>query len=233
MTNPKPIIGISGNERPHAKFPDILWSYTPSGYVKGVQEAGGLPLVIPVSEPDFAASYVSMVDKLILTGGQNVDPVFYGEEKDTSDDDFYLARDLFEFALVEEAIKQEKPIFSVCRGTQLMNIALGGTLNQDIEHHWQDKPSDYLSQNMLIKADTALEKIYGTSTSINSFHHQSIKRLADDLEVIAYDPADDTIEAVMSTNPAITFLGVQWHPEFLLESREEDRKLFKYVVKEL
>ncbi|MGT2947892.1 gamma-glutamyl-gamma-aminobutyrate hydrolase family protein [Streptococcus devriesei] len=233
MTKSRPIIGISGNERPHAKFPDILWSYTPSGYVKGVQEAGGLPLVIPVSEPEFAASYVSMVDKLILTGGQNVDPVFYGEEKDTSDDDFYLARDLFEFALVEEAIKQEKPIFSVCRGTQLMNIALGGTLNQDIEHHWQDEPSDYLSQNMLVKTDTALEKIYGTSTLINSFHHQSIKRLADDLEIIAYDPADDTIEAVMSTNPDITFLGVQWHPELLFESREEDQKLFEYVVKEL
>ncbi|MGT2924187.1 gamma-glutamyl-gamma-aminobutyrate hydrolase family protein [Streptococcus caviae] len=233
MTKPRPIIGISGNERSHAKFPDILWSYTPSGYVKGVQEAGGLPLVIPISEPDFAAAYVSMVDKLILTGGQNVDPVFYGEEKDASDDDFYLARDLFEFALVEEAIKQGKPIFSVCRGTQLMNIALGGTLNQDIEHHWQDKPSDYLSQNMLVKTGTDLEKIYGTSTSINSFHHQSIRQLADDLEVIAYDPADDTIEAVMSTNPDITFLGVQWHPELLLESREEDRKLFKYVVKEL
>ncbi|WP_057490798.1 gamma-glutamyl-gamma-aminobutyrate hydrolase family protein [Streptococcus orisasini] len=233
MTKPKPIIGISGNERPHAKFPDILWSYTPSGYVKGVQNAGGLPLVIPVSEPDFAASYVSMIDKLILTGGQNVDPVFYGEEKNTSDDDFYLARDLFEFALVEETIKQKKPIFSVCRGTQLMNIALGGTLNQDIEHHWQDEPSDYLSQNMLVKTGTALEKIYGTSTSINSFHHQSIRRLADNLEVIAYDPVDDTVEAVVSTNPDITFLGVQWHPELLLESRTEDQKLFEYVVKEL
>ncbi|MGT2749987.1 gamma-glutamyl-gamma-aminobutyrate hydrolase family protein [Streptococcus orisasini] len=233
MTKPKPIIGISGNERPHAKFPDILWSYTPSGYVKGVQNAGGLPLVIPVSEPDFAASYVSMIDKLILTGGQNVDPVFYGEEKNTSDDDFYLARDLFEFALVEETIKQKKPIFSVCRGTQLMNIALGGTLNQDIEHHWQDEPSDYLSQNMLVKTGTALEKIYGTSTSINSFHHQSIRRLADNLEVIAYDPVDDTVEAVVSTNPDITFLGVQWHPELLLESRTEDQRLFEYVVKEL
>lgn len=72
----KPIIGISGNERPHAKFPDITWSYTPSGYVKGVQEAGGLPLVIPISDPGFAEYYVSMIDKLILTGGQNVDPVF-------------------------------------------------------------------------------------------------------------------------------------------------------------
>lgn len=229
----KPIIGISGNERPHAKFPDITWSYTPSGYVKGVQEAGGLPLVIPISDPGFAEYYVSMIDKLILTGGQNVDPVFYGEDKDTSDNDFYLARDLFEFALVEETIKQEKPIFSVCRGTQLMNIALGGSLNQDIEHHWQDAPTDYLSQNMLIKPDTALEKIYGTSTSINSFHHQSIKRLADDLEIIAYDPADDTIEAVTSRNSDITFLGVQWHPELLLESRKEDRELFNYVVREL
>ena len=77
----KPIIGISGNERPHAKFPDITWSYTPSGYVKGVQEAGGLPLVIPISDPSFAEYYVSMIDKLILTGGQNVDPVFMVKTK--------------------------------------------------------------------------------------------------------------------------------------------------------
>ncbi|EHJ52307.1 gamma-glutamyl-gamma-aminobutyrate hydrolase family protein [Streptococcus macacae] len=229
----KPVIGISGNERPHAKFPDILWSYTPSGYVKGVQEAGGIPLILPISDPSFAAHYVSMIDKLILTGGQNVDPVFYGEEKQTSDNDFNLERDLFEFALVEEALKQEKPIFSVCRGTQLMNIALGGSLNQEIENHWQDQPTDYLSQNMLVTSGTALEKIYGSSTSINSFHHQSIKRLADDLKIIAYDPADNTVEAVISTNQDINFLGVQWHPELLLESRKEDKALFDYVVNEL
>lgn len=174
-----------------------------------------------------------MVDKLILTGGQNVDPVFTEKKKILVTMIFIWRVICLNLLLLKKPLNRKSQFFSVCRGTQLMNIALGGTLNQDIEHHWQDKPSDYLSQNMLIKADTALEKIYGTSTSINSFHHQSIKRLADDLEVIAYDPADDTIEAVMSTNPAITFLGVQWHPEFLLESREEDRKLFKYVVKEL
>ncbi len=227
----KPVIGISGNERPHAKFPDILWSYTPTGYVKGIQEAGGLPLIIPVSsDTQVVASYVGMIDKLILTGGQNVDPVFYGEEKDTSDDDFFLERDLFEFALVEEAIKQNKPIFSVCRGTQLMNIALGGSLNQDIENHWQDAPTDYLSQDMVITPGTDLAGIYGTATKINSFHHQSIKRLADGLEIIARDPADDTIEAVLSVKKDLRYLGVQWHPELLREKRPEDQKLFDYIV---
>lgn len=227
----KPIIGLSGNERPNTKFPDILWSYTPTGYVKGIQAAGGLPLIIPISQDvKVVETYVSMIDKLILTGGQNVDPLFYGEEKTTSDDDFCLERDLFEFALVEEAIKQAKPIFSVCRGTQLMNIALGGSLNQDIENHWQDTPSDYLSQDMVITPGSALEKIYGTATTINSFHHQSIKRLAEGLEVIARDPADNTIEAVISKREDLTFLGVQWHPELLINSRPQDQKLFDYIV---
>ena len=77
-----------------------------------------------------------MIDKLILIGGQNVDPKFYNEENHASEDDFFLERDIFEMALIEEATKQKKPIFSICRGTQLMNVALGGSLHQDIEHHW-------------------------------------------------------------------------------------------------
>ncbi|MCI5870802.1 MULTISPECIES: gamma-glutamyl-gamma-aminobutyrate hydrolase family protein [unclassified Streptococcus] len=228
----KPIIGISGNERPNYKYPDIMWSYTPTNYVQAVQASGGVPLIIPVGDPKCAKDYISMVDKLILTGGQNVDPVFYGEEKDTSDDDFHRDRDLFEFALVDEAIKQRKPIFSVCRGTQLMNIALAGSLNQDIENHWQDAPSDYLSQQMIVSDDSVLLPIYGKSSQINSFHHQSIKELSPLLRVVAYDPKDDTIEAVESIHPDIRFLGVQWHPELLHESREEDRSLFDFIVNE-
>ena len=174
-----------------------------------------------------------MIDKLILIGGQNVDPKFYNEENHASEDDFFLERDIFEMALIEEATKQKKPIFSICRGTQLMNVALGGSLHQDIENHWQDKPSDYLYHEMIVEEDSKLAEIYGCGTSINSFHHQSIKHLASDLRVIARDPEDNTVEAVESNSPDLRFLGVQWHPELLLDKREEDLKLFEYVVNEL
>ena len=229
----KPIIGITANVRPNPAHEDINWSYAPSGFVEGVHRAGGLAILLPVSDPSEAKTYISMIDKLILIGGQNVDPKFYNEENHASEDDFFLERDIFEMALIEEATKQKKPIFSICRGTQLMNVALGGSLHQDIEHHWQDKPSDYLYHEMIVDENSKLAEIYGSETSINSFHHQSIKHLASDLRVIARDPEDNTVEAVESNTPDLRFLGVQWHPELLLDKREEDLKLFEYVVNEL
>ena len=228
----KPVIGISTNERPNPAADGILWSYVPSNFIEGVKKAGGLPLLIPIGPSESAIDYVSMVDKIILIGGQNVDPSFYGEENLASEDDLFKDRDIFELAIIGEAVRQRKPIFSVCRGTQLVNIALGGSLFQDIENHWQDKPSDYLYHDMVVKEGTKIADIYGTKTSINSFHHQSIKHLASDLRIIARDPKDGTIEAVESTNPKMRFLGVQWHPELLIESRQEDQELFNYIVNE-
>ena len=106
--------------------------------MEGVKDAGGIPIILPIGDQEMACHYISMIDKLILTGGQNVDPKFYGEPKTIDSDDYHLQRDIFELALIKEAIKQKKPIFSVCRGTQLFNVAMGGTLYQDIEDHWQD-----------------------------------------------------------------------------------------------
>ena len=179
-----------------------------------------------------ASHYISLIDKLILTGGQNVDPKFYGEPKTIDSDDYHLQRDLFELALIKEAIKQKKPIFSVCRGTQLFNVAMGGTLYQDIKGHWQDSSVEYTTQRLVTKPDNILREIYGEISHINSFHHQSIKDLAPNLKIAAYDPKDGIIEAVMSTDD-VAFLGVQWHPEFLFENRPKDKNLFDYVVNEL
>lgn len=228
----KPIIGITTNQRPNPST-NIPWSYAPSGFVEGVQNAGGFPLLIPIGTPDEAKQYVSMVDKILLIGGQNVDPEFYHEDNVATDDDFLRKRDDFEFAIIDEAIRQQKPVFSVCRGTQLMNVALGGSLNQAIENHWQDEPSDYLHHPMTVKEGTKLAEIYGTLTDINSFHHQSIKDLSPILEVIAKDPNDGTIEAVQSNHKDINFLGVQWHPELLIDNRGADQELFNYFVNEL
>ncbi|MFC3931666.1 gamma-glutamyl-gamma-aminobutyrate hydrolase family protein [Streptococcus dentapri] len=228
----KPIIGITTNERPNPTD-DIPWSYAPTGFVQGVKKAGGIPLLLPIGTVEEAKLYVSMVDKILLIGGQNVTPEFYHEDNEATDDDFLYSRDVFEFAIIDEAIRQEKPIFSVCRGTQLMNVALGGNLNQDIENHWQDKPSDYLYHDMTVKEDSKLAQIYGHKTAINSFHHQSIKELSPFLDVIAEDPYDNTIEAVQSNHPDIHFLGVQWHPELLIGNRQADQELFDYFVNEL
>ena len=227
----KAIIGISGNEKTHPDD-ELMMSYCIKGFIEGVKEVGGIPLILPIGDEDMARAYVSMVDKLILTGVQNVDPKFYDEEKTIDSDDYHLQRDIFELALIKEAIQQKKPIFSVCRGTQLFNVAMGGTLFQDIEDHWQDSTAEYTTQRLATEPDNILREIYGEISHINSFHHQSIKDLAPNLKVIAYDPKDNTIEAVTTTDD-IAFLGVQWHPESLYENRPKDKKLFDYVVNKL
>ena len=213
----RPVIGITGNERPFPDDPDANMSYAATGFVEAVKEAGGIPLILPIGDADMAKDYISMID---------------GEEIAIDSDDYLLKRDLFELALIEEARAAKKAIFTVCRGTQLYNVALGGTLYQDIEHHWQDNPGQYTSQELVTKDQTILQEIYGKNSRINSFHHQSIKDLADGLEVIARDPKDDIIEAVQSTDES-RFLGVQWHPELRFDKSPADRKLFEYVVTQL
>jgi len=227
----KPVIGITGNEKTHPDD-DIMMSYAAKGFVEGVKEAGGIPIILPIGDQEMACHYISMIDKLILTGGQNVDPKFYGEPKTIDSDDYHLQRDIFELALIKEAIKQKKPIFTVCRGTQLFNVALGGSLFQSIDNHWQELSAEHRTQETAINKGNILFDIYGNSTRINSFHHQSIKDLGNDLEVIAYDPRDNIIEAIQTTND-IAFLGVQWHPEFLFDSQKKDLDLFNYVVNKL
>ena len=212
----KPVIGITGNEKTHPDD-ELMMSYAAKGFVEGVKEAGGIPIILPIGDQEMASYYIGLIDKLILTGGQNVDPKFYGESKTIDSDDYHLQRDIFELALIKEAIKLNKPIFSVCRGTQLFNVAMGGTLYQDIEDHWQDTSAEYTTQRLVTEPDTILREIYGEISHINSFHHQSIKDLAPNLKVVDGFP----------------YLGVQWHPEFLFENRPKDKTLFDYVVNEL
>jgi putative glutamine amidotransferase len=105
--------------------------------------------MIPIGDPMHAKRYISMIDKLVLAGGQNVAPEFYGEVETIQSSDYNRERDAFEIALINEAIKQNKPIVGVCRGMQLVNVVLGGSLNQQIQNHWQDS-NDMTSHDVLI-----------------------------------------------------------------------------------
>ena len=227
----KPIIGITGNEKAHPDD-ELMMSYAAKGFVEGVKEAGGIPIILPIGDEELASYYISLIDKLILTGGQNVDPKYYGESKTIDSDDYHLQRDIFELSLIKEAIKQNKPIFSVCRGTQLFNVAMDGTLYQDIEDHWQDTSAEYTTQRLVTEPDTILREIYGELSPIHSDHHQDISDLAPCLKLGVHDSEASVIEAVTATD-GFPYLGVQWHPEFLFENRPKDKKLFDYVVNEL
>nr|WP_207618607.1 gamma-glutamyl-gamma-aminobutyrate hydrolase family protein [Streptococcus equi] len=229
----KTIIGITANQRVTKALDNLPCSYAPTGFIEAVTRSGGLPLLLPIGDEAAAKSYVAMVDKIILIGGQHVDPKYYHEKRAALDGDFSPQRDIFELAIIKEALAQKKPILGICRGMQLMNVALGGSLNQHIEGHWQKTASDCLSQEIVIEKTSPLYPIYGPRALINSFHHQSLKQVAEDLRVIARDPNDGTIEAVISCNPDIPFLGVQWHPELLQAIREEDLRLFDWFIHSL
>lgn len=228
----KPLIGITANER-LTDMDNIPWTYVPTGFVEAVKCAGGIPILIPIGDEEMAKTYVNMVDKVIIIGGQNVDPKFYGEEKTAKVDDYLLKRDTYEIAIIKECLAQNKPLFTVCRGTQLVNVVLGGNLHQHIEDHWQEEQPDALTHHLSVEPDSCLGKIYGTDTMVNSFHRQCIKDLAPGLKVIAHHPEDDIIEAVTFEDPTKPYLGVQWHPELLWKNREIDQALFDYVVNHL
>lgn len=233
----QPIIGIAINEISDAgeELHHLPISYTPAGYVKAVQEVGGVPLLFPVSSPNYAELYVNQIDKLILTGGQNVDPQFYGEKSAVGEELFNKERDRFEFALFKEALKQKKPIFAVCRGMQLANVALGGSLYQNLTkvsespiHHMQ-APVDRKIPTHSIRTEknSRLNQIYGETTNVNSFHWQGIHRLGDRLKITARSE-DGVVEGIEGED--FSLLGVQWHPDFAYDVLKQELDVFDYVV---
>lgn len=237
----KTIIGIAGNQLLEAAdvFHGNQVTYTPQGFVNAVQEAGGLPLVFPIGSPDLAEEYIRQIDKLLLAGGQDVDPRLYDGQPHPKLGMTNLDRDSFEKALVLEAIKQKKPIMAVCRGMQLVNSALGGSLYQDlslysewsVKHEQQPTDPRFATHSVQIEKNSVFSKLLPETYMVNSYHHQAVKRLAPSLKAVAW--ADDgTIEALESNQPDGKILGVQWHPELRHQVEPLEQGLFNYFVQE-
>lgn len=226
----QPIIGISGNHYKTGDHTEPLLSYTQTCLVNAIEDAGGIPLILPVTRPELAEQYMKLVDKLVLTGGQNVEPIHYQEKLLIDSSNYFPERDRFELALIEAAHHQEKPIFGICRGMQLFNVAQGGSLHQDVLGHWQENTGNQPSQDLYFPIESQLSQIYAQEPTVNSFHRQAINKLAPSLEITALSPDKQTIEALQSTRDSHTFLGVQWHPELLYGERETENRLFDYIV---
>ena len=238
----KPIIGISANHTLNSgeKMEHLALSYIPDGFVRGVDRAGGVPILLPVNSPEHAKVYVSMIDKLILTGGQNIDPVNYNEDITFDPELMHQERDAFDFALFKEAMAQNKPIFGVCRGMQLINVALGGSLNQDISlrepetiKHLQDPiPGEIPTHSVTTEYGSVLRQVYGDETEVNSFHKQSLKDIAPTLKVTAMSP-DNIVEGIESKEGEHPIVAVQWHPDFAYNTLEQEMRMFNYIVHSL
>lgn len=205
-------------------------------YLAALENARLVPIVAaPLQETSAAAALVERVDGLVLTGGADVDPALYGERQHPMLGAISPLRDEWEVALVRAARRINLPLLGICRGAQILNVALGGSLIQDLPsqhpgaiNHDPDRPRNARTHSAELPAETRLARAVGVTTlEVNSVHHQAIRRVADELRVVAIAP-DGVIEAVESAaDSAWWCVGVQWHPEDLIETEEScDRDIF-------
>lgn len=204
-----------------------------AAYVDAVTRAGGIPVVAPPTSVDDAAAVLDAADALMLTGGEDVDPARYGAAPHPALGRVTPARDAWELALVNVARQRGLPTLAVCRGIQVLNVALGGTLLQDIpsEHpgaipHDQAAPRTERTHAVTFAAGSRLAGIFGPSGSVNSMHHQAVARPATGLAVTAVAP-DGIVEGVEWTGERWWAVGIQWHPE---ELEGSDQGLFAALV---
>lgn len=236
----KPIIAITGNHlMPNpAAFEGSAVSYTPQGFVDALQAAGAVPLIVPISKPEEARAYIALTDGLLLTGGYDINPALYGEEAIPQLEALHPKRDASEMALIEAALEKGIPILGVCRGMQLLNVYYGGTLYQDLPaqygkpllQHVQLSAFHIPIQQVAIQSGSYLQELLGVEKLwVNSFHHQAIKELGNGLTATAVT-SDGVIEAIELQDTPSSVLGIQWHPEIMLDEDEASRTLFLDLV---
>ncbi|WP_256107663.1 gamma-glutamyl-gamma-aminobutyrate hydrolase family protein [Streptomyces sp. ODS05-4] len=207
----KPLIGVTTYLEPAAwgvwRLPAAL---LPAGYPRLVQAAGGTAVLLPPDAPEAAAEVVSRLDALVVAGGADVEPVHYGAEPDPRTGPPARQRDAWELALIDAALAAGAPLLGICRGMQLLNVHLGGTLIQHLDGHTAG-PGEFVHHDVKPVPGTLLAALTPEAAAVPSYHHQAVDRLGRGLAPCAH-AEDGTVEAVEAAGPAWT-LGVQWHPE--------------------
>lgn len=219
----RPLIGLTTyRQRAQSGVWDVHASFLPGVYLEGVTRAGGIATLLPPQPVDDAVAdrVVDGLDGLIITGGRDVDPAIYGHEPHSTTDEPARDRDEWEFALLRAALRRRIPVLGICRGAQVLNVALGGTLHQHLPdvightHHQQGK-AVFATSTVRTTCGSRLAGLIGDGAQVQCYHHQAIDRLGDGLVVSATD-GDGVIEAIEI--PGEDFVvAVQWHPEESLE----------------
>lgn len=239
----KPLIGITcgmgqaiyDRNMPH---PSIQQHHLNDSYVQAVLQAGGIPVFLPsVEDPGLMRAMADQVDGILLSGGDDLDPNLFGKRPTGRLGTISPWRDRAELAIAEYVLKETgKPVLGICRGVQVMNVALGGSLYIDLpsegklEHGLTMYPRNVTSHEIEVAENTHLAAIFGSGIhKVNSFHHQAVDALGENLTVTARSVPDGVIEAVELPGPRFA-LGVQWHPEEL-RCLEDAKKLFQAFVK--
>ena len=209
------------------------------GYMKAVEMAGGLPMILPLTEDvqEILQAY-SLCDGILFTGGHDVSPTLYNQQEKSYCGKSCKTRDIMESIILDECLKDDKPFLGICRGIQFINAYMGGSLYQDlpkeydckVEHH-MEPPYDRGAHRVEVLEGTRLADIIGAGVhSVNSYHHQAIKDLSPRVDAMAYSE-DGLVEAISVKNHRFA-IGVQWHPEFSYKNNEESLQLVKAFIKE-
>ncbi len=227
----KPKIGITVSQTLEGSL-RRLWNGTSLTYARGVHEAGGLPVFLPILHGTQSLQ-LETLDGVLFSGGVDVDPEYFGQDHEAGLGEIDPKRDEFELELYALARAAKKPILGICRGFQLINVAEGGTLYQHLPNvagiwadHAQTAAPPAYGHRARLAAGSKLEAAYGSDTiRINSFHHQGIKDPAPGLTVNAWSP-DGLVEGLEAEG----LLAVQWHPEMMFEAHLEHLAPFKVLV---
>ncbi|GAA4825483.1 gamma-glutamyl-gamma-aminobutyrate hydrolase family protein [Streptomyces ziwulingensis] len=213
MSSHRPLIGVSTYLESGTRWGvwELEAALLPAGYPRLVQRAGGLAVMLPPDAPEHAAATVARLDGLVIAGGPDVEPVRYGAAPDPRTGPPARARDTWELALVEAALAARVPLLGICRGMQLLNVALGGTLHQHLEGHI-GVPGVFGRHPVKPVPGTRYAAVVPEETEVPTFHHQAVDRLGAGLVPSAY-AVDGTVEALELSPARDWVLGVQWHPE--------------------
>ncbi|MDX3518608.1 gamma-glutamyl-gamma-aminobutyrate hydrolase family protein [Streptomyces scabiei] len=214
----RPLIGVSTYLESGARWGvwELEAALLPVGYPRLVQAAGGIAAMLPPDDPSYAAGAVARLDGLVIAGGPDVDPALYGAERSPRCGPPAPGRDAWELALIRAALEAGTPLLGICRGMQLLNVALGGTLVQHIEDHVVEV-GVFGRHPVKPVPGTRYADINAEETDVPTYHHQAVDRLGTGLVPSAH-ASDGTIEAIELPSPAWA-LGVQWHPEMGEDTR--------------
>lgn len=224
----RPLIGISGWSHKN-EIRDMRGVSLP--YIEAVDRAGGLPVILPTGLSDEALTgWLERIDGLVMTGGGDIDPAFYGEERLPECDPPSPERDAFDMRLAKWALETGKPLLAICRGMQVLAVADGGSLHQHIgEDHRVRGRRHEVVHTASVAEGSLLGRLTGVQElGVNSIHHQAVRAVSERFRVVAR-AADGTIEAYEALSVPFC-LGVQWHPEALAPQMAEHAALFKALV---
>jgi putative glutamine amidotransferase len=208
----RPIIGIT-SELDAARWGNWIREavVSPVSYTRAVERAGGVPVLLPPVPPDAVSSLIACVGGIVFTGGRDIDPALYGQERLDETDQPERRRDRFELALMRAAIEDGVPFLAIGRGLHVLAVARGGALSQHLPAHRPD-PVKYLPHDVLLSEGSRLGKLLGAKVQVPAAHHQAPSHTGTGLTVTGWSPDDDVVEALEVADHAFG-VGVHWHPE--------------------